>query len=77
MHPLRRPLAESTTNQPQGGVLIFLSYFLALLIDVDAAGEDGRSILADVLVAINVILVLVVLLVPWFTVQPPNAVIGG
>lgn len=58
-------------------MVIFLSYFLALLIDVDAAGEDGRSALADLLVAVNVGLVIFVFLSPWCTLQPRRAAIGG
>ena len=55
--------------QPQGGVVIFVSYFLALLIRVDAAGEEGRAALASVLIAINVMMVLIVLLGFWFAVR--------
>ena len=66
--PLYAPLA-TFLHQPQGCLVIFLSYFLALLIKVDAAGADGRSALADLLIAINVILALAVFLACWFTVQ--------
>lgn len=51
-------------------MVIFLSYFLALLIDVDAAGGGARSILADILVATNVVLILVVFVSPWLTLRP-------
>lgn len=50
---------------------IFLSSFLALLTNVDVAGEGLLSALAGILVAINVLLVLAVLFAPWFRVKPP------
>lgn len=56
--------------QPQGCVVIFLSYFLALLVKVGVAREGFISALGGMLVAINVILVLAVLFASWFTVQP-------
>ena len=49
------------SKQPQGCVIIFLTNFLALLIKVDAAGEDSRSALGGLLVAVNVLLALAVL----------------
>ena len=55
--------------QSQGCVVIFLSYFLALLIKVDAAGQESRSALGGLLIAINVMLVLAVLSACWLTVQ--------
>ena len=50
-------------------MVIFLSYFLALLIKVDAAGQESRSALGGLLIAINVMLVLAVLSACWLTVQ--------
>lgn len=50
-------------------MVIFLSCFLALLSKVGAAGEDGGSAFASVLIAINVMLVVAVLLGVWFTVK--------
>ena len=50
-------------------MVIFLSNFLALLITMDAAGEDNRSALGGILVAINVLLILAVLVTSSFTVQ--------
>lgn len=49
--------------------MIFLSNFLALLIKVDAAGEDQRDTLGGLLVAVNVFLVLAVLVTSWFATQ--------
>lgn len=50
-------------------MIIFLTNFLALLIKVDAAGEDNRSTLGGVLVAVNVLLAFVVISTSWFAVQ--------
>lgn len=50
-------------------MIIFLSNFLALLIKMDAAGEENRSALGALLVAVNVLLVLAVLFTSWFTTQ--------
>lgn len=50
-------------------MVIFLSNFLALLIKVNAAGQDNRSALGVLLVAVNVLLALAVLLASWFTAQ--------
>ncbi|CAM9376759.1 unnamed protein product, partial [Laminaria digitata] len=50
-----------------GCVVIFLSNFLALLIEVDAAGEDNRSALGGLLVAINVLLAITVFVASCFT----------
>ena len=50
-------------------MVIFLSYFLALLIKVDAAGQESRSALAALLIVINVMLVLAVLSACWLAVQ--------
>ena len=63
-HHLRR-----SCNHPQGCVIIFLSNFLALLIKVDAAGEENRAAFGGLLVAINVLLVLAVLVASWFATQ--------
>lgn len=41
--------------------MIFLSYFLALLIKMDATGADNRSALGGALVAVHVLLILAVL----------------
>lgn len=65
---LHAPLA-SFVYLPQGCVVIFLSYFLALLVKVDAMGEHGRSAFAGLLIAINVILLLAVFVACWFTVK--------
>lgn len=64
MHPLL-----SLSIQQQGCVVIFLSNFLALLIKVDAVGEDNEPALGRVLVAVNVLLALAVLFASWFAVQ--------
>lgn len=47
-------------------MVIFLTFFLALLVKMDAAGEDHREALASLLVAINVFLVVVALTISWF-----------
>lgn len=57
------------SKQPQGCVIIFLTNFLALLIKVDAAGEDSRSALGGLLVAVNVLLALAVIFTSWFALQ--------
>lgn len=53
----------------QGCVVIFLSNFLALLIKVDAAGEENRAALGGILIAMNVLLILAVLATSWFATQ--------
>lgn len=50
-------------------MVIFLSNFLALLIQVDAAGEDNRDAMGGLLVAVNVMLVIAVILTSWFSTQ--------
>eukprot|EP00752_Nemacystus_decipiens_P008151 g7290.t1 len=52
-----------------GCVVIFLSNFLALLIKVDAAGEENRAALGGILIAMNVLLILAVLATSWFATQ--------
>lgn len=52
-------------NRGQGCVVIFMSYFLALLIKMGAAGEANRSALGGFLVVVNVFLVLAVLSAAW------------
>ena len=49
--------------------MIFLSNFLALLIKVDAAGEENRAAFGGVLVLVNMLLVLAVLVTSWFATQ--------
>lgn len=69
--PLAHPLypAETTVNCTQGCIVIFLSNFLALLIQADAAGEGRRNSLGAVMVAINVVLIFSVLLATCLTTQ--------
>lgn len=55
--------------QPQGSVIIFLSNFLALLIEVDAGEKRNRALFAGFMVAVNVLLVLAVIMTSWFAVQ--------
>lgn len=50
-------------------MVIFLSNFLALLIQVDAAGEDNRDAMGGLLVAVNVMLVIAVIFTSWFSTQ--------
>ena len=50
-------------------MVIFLSNFLALLIKVDAAGEENRAALGGILIAMNVLLILAVLATSWFATQ--------
>lgn len=49
--------------------MIFLSNFLALLIKVDAAGENNRAALGGLLVTVNALLLLAVLFATWVSVQ--------
>lgn len=49
--------------------MIFLSYFLALLVKMDAMGEANRCALGGVLVAVNVLLILAVLWTAWFAIR--------
>lgn len=56
-------------NHPQGCVIIFLSYFLALLVKMDATGEANRSALGGALVAVNMLLILAVLWTAWFAIR--------
>ena len=53
----------------QGCVVIFLSNFLALLIKVDATGEDNRDAMGGLLVAVSLMLVAAVILTSWFSTQ--------
>lgn len=50
-------------------MVIFLSNFLALLIKADAAGDDSRSFLGGVMVAVNVLLIVAVLSASCLTTQ--------
>eukprot|EP00752_Nemacystus_decipiens_P008148 g7287.t1 len=52
-----------------GCVVIFLSNFVALLIKVDAAGEENRAVLGGIMVAVNALLILAVLSASWFATQ--------
>ncbi|CAM9638404.1 unnamed protein product, partial [Laminaria digitata] len=52
-----------------GCVIIFLSNFLALLIQVDAGDADNRAVFGALLVFVNVLLVLAVLVTSWFATQ--------
>ena len=52
---------DGLSNHMQGCVMIFLSYFLALLIKMDATEADSTSALGGGLVAVNVLLILAVL----------------
>lgn len=49
--------------------MIFMSYFLALLIKMDATGEANRSALGGALVAVNGLLILAVLWTAWFAIR--------
>ena len=62
--PLRLAL-----DPPQGCVVIFLSYFLALLIKTDVAAQAYIEALGGFLVAINVMLVLAIFWTSWVTVR--------
>lgn len=64
MHPF-----DCLCNHSQGCVIIFLSYFLALLIKMDATGEANRSAFGGFLVAVNVLLVVAVLFTAWFAIR--------
>ncbi|CAM9270966.1 unnamed protein product [Laminaria digitata] len=72
---LLRPHVDSTDSwlYRLGCVLIFMSYFLALLIKMDAAGEANRSALGGVLVAVNVFPILAVLCTAWFAMRRMGA----
>lgn len=59
----------SSLHPPQGCVVIFVSYFLALLIKVDAATEGHRTAVAFFLVAINAVLVVAFITTSWFAVK--------
>lgn len=74
-----RPSLRSTSFHSQGCVVIFLSNFLGLLIQVDAAGQDNGNILGGLLVAINVLLALAVLMTSWFATQQQvrRSITGG
>lgn len=50
-------------------MVIFLSNFVALLIKVDAAGEENRAVLGGIMIAVNVLLILAVLSASWFATQ--------
>lgn len=51
-------------------MVIFLSNFLALLIKVDAAGEEeDRNTLGGIMVGVNILLVLAVLWTSWLSTQ--------
>lgn len=56
--------------RPQGCVVIFLSYFLALLIKMDVAEDAHLEALGGFLVAVNVLLGLGVLWTSWFAFRP-------
>lgn len=50
-------------------MIIFLSNFLALLIQVDVGEADDRDVFGALLVFVNVLLVLAVLVTSWFATQ--------
>ena len=50
-------------------MIIFLSNFLALLIQVDAGEAGNRDVFGALLVFVNVLLVLAVLITSWFATQ--------
>ena len=50
-------------------MIIFLSAFLALLIQVDAEEAGNRDVFGALLVFVNVLLVLAVLITSWFATQ--------
>lgn len=49
--------------------MIFMSYFLALLIKMDAAGEANRSAIGGFLVAVNLAVILAILSTAWFAMR--------
>lgn len=49
--------------------MIFMTYFLALLIKMDAAGEGNRSAIGGFLVAVHVIVILAVFCTAWFAIR--------
>lgn len=55
--------------RPQGCVVIFLSYFVALLIKIDVAQDTHLEALGMFLVAVNLLLVLAVLWTSWFAIR--------
>eukprot|EP00903_Cladosiphon_okamuranus_P012164 g11411.t1 len=52
-----------------GCVVIFLSNFVALLIKVDAAGDENGEVLGAIMIAVNVLLIVAVLSASWFATQ--------
>lgn len=50
-------------------MIIFLTNFLGLMIKVDAAGEDSRSAIGGLLVAVNVLLALAVISTSWLAMR--------
>lgn len=56
-------------TNPQGCVIIFLSNFLALLIQVEVGEAGDRDMFGALLVFVNVLLVVAVLVASWFSTQ--------
>ena len=49
--------------------MIFMTYFLALLVKMGAAGEANRSAIGGFLVAVNAFVILAVLCTAWFAIS--------
>lgn len=67
--PLHLPIPPTTLSTSQGCVVIFMSNFLALLIRVEAAGEEKTETMGIVLVIVNIALVVAVACTTWFATQ--------